>query len=157
MSRTHRQGRGASTSERPGAAASGGVRSEHGAPASAQGAHDIRDLELIAHWLDTRFSLFGVRFGLDSLIGLVPGVGDAATTVPAAYILLRAWRMGVPRPMLARMGLNVGMDLAIGAVPLVGDLFDLRFKANRRNVELLRQHLGQTPRTELRDPVQGSI
>lgn len=156
-----------------------GDRPEHRRPASAvapQGAtgaaagtaqavppgtmeRDIRDLELLADWLDSRFRLPGtnIRFGLDSVLGLVPGVGDAVTTVPAAYLLLRAHRMGVPKTMLARMGLNVAMDLALGAIPLVGDLFDLGFKSNRRNVELLRQHLGQPPRTPLRDPVQGSI
>ena len=146
----------AAAAGRPGdpAARRSGPRPE---PGLDQGRHDIRDLEMIAHWLDSRFSLFGVRFGLDTLVGLIPGVGDAATTVPAAYILFRAWRMGVPRPMLARMGLNVGMDLALGSIPLVGDIFDLSFKANRRNVEMLRQHLGEARRTELRDPVQGSI
>lgn len=120
---------------------------------------DIRDLDLLADWLDSRFRLPGtnIRFGLDSVLGLVPGVGDAVTTLPAAYLLLRAHRMGVPKTMLVRMGWNVVLDLALGAIPLVGDLFDLGFKSNRRNVELLRQHLGHPPRTPMRDPVQGSI
>lgn len=119
----------------------------------------MRDLELLAHWLDTRFRLPGtrIRFGLDSVIGLIPGVGDAVTTLPAAYILLRAHRMGVPRTLLVRMGWNVAMDVAIGAIPVVGDLFDLGFKANRRNIELLRQHFGSEGRRDIPEPVQGSI
>jgi hypothetical protein len=143
------------------AARAGARRSQpHAAAAGRAGRHaDIRDLELLAHWLDSRFRIPGtrIRFGLDSLLGLVPGVGDAATTLPAAYMLYRAHRLGVPRSMLARMGWNVAMDLAVGAIPVVGDLFDLGFKANRRNVELLRQHVGQPGRTDLKEPVQGSF
>jgi hypothetical protein len=145
---------------RPRVEHSAGPREPRGTVAAPPGAHpDIGDLELLAHWLDTRFRIpgTGIRFGLDSLLGLVPGVGDAATTLPAAYMLYRAHRLGVPRSMLARMGWNVAMDLAIGAIPVVGDLFDLGFKANRRNVELLRQHFGQPRRTDFHDPVQGSF
>ena len=132
----------------------------HATAAARAGGHaDIGDLELLAHWLDSRFRIPGtrIRFGLDSLLGLVPGVGDAATTLPAAYMLYRAHRLGVPKSMLARMGWNVVMDLAVGAIPVVGDLFDLGFKANRRNVELLRQHVGQPRRTDVKEPVQGSF
>ncbi len=129
-------------------------------PAAAAGAQRvthaaIRDVELLADWLDSRFRVPGttIRFGLDSLLGLVPGVGDAATTLPALYILLRAHRLGVPKKMLARMGWNVLLDLALGAIPVVGDLFDVGFKSNRRNVALLRQHVGQPPHTPRADPV----
>lgn len=106
---------------------------------------EIRRLEQLADWLDSRFRIpgTGIRFGFDSLLGLVPGVGDAATTLPAAYLVWRAHRLRVPRHVLARMAVNVGLDLLVGAVPLVGDLFDLGFKSNRRNVELLKRHLGR--------------
>src|SRR5699024_5454147 len=86
-----------------------------------------------------------VRFGFDSLLGLVPGIGDAATTLPAAYIVYRAHGLGVPWSTLARMGGNVAVDLFIGAIPVLGDIFDVGFKANRRNVALLRRHLGKPP------------
>lgn len=131
----------------------------HAPPQTHAPTESLRDLELLAHWLDSRFRIpgTGIRFGLDSVLGLVPGVGDAATTLPAAYILLRAHRLGVPKTMLARMGWNVVLDLALGAIPVVGDLFDLGFKANRRNVDLLRQHFGQPPGAPVRDPLQGSI
>lgn len=110
---------------------------------------DFRDLELLAWWLDSRFRIPGtkIRFGLDSVLGLVPGIGDAATTVPAAYLLYRAHRLGVPTSLLARMGANVAVDLVVGAIPIVGDIFDVGFKANRRNVDLLRRHLERARHT----------
>jgi hypothetical protein len=83
----------------------------------------------------------GIRIGWDSIIGLIPGVGDVAAVGPAAYIIYRAHLMGVPRSTLARMGVNVGIDWAIGSVPLLGDVFDVGFKANCRNIDLLRKTL----------------
>jgi len=103
----------------------------------------LRRVARLAYWLDDRFRIPGTgrRVGLDGLIGLVPGVGDAATTLIAAYIVAEAARLGVPRAVLGRMLANVGVDFAIGLVPLVGDLADLAWKANRRNAHLLRDHL----------------
>jgi Domain of unknown function (DUF4112) len=105
---------------------------------------ELRKLEHFADWMDSRFRLPGTefRFGLDGLLGLVPGIGDSVTALPAAYIILRARAIGAPPHVQARMVGNVLMDLLIGAVPLVGDLFDFGFKANRRNVGLLREHFG---------------
>lgn len=104
----------------------------------------LRHLEQVADLLDSRFRIPGTRFrfGFDSLLGLVPGIGDAATAIPAIYILLRARGMRAPWPLMARMGVNVAADLAVGSVPVLGDLFDIGFKANRRNVALLRRHFG---------------
>lgn len=109
-------------------------------------AEEIRRLETLAEWLDSRFRIPGtnLRFGLDPLIGLVPGLGDAAALLPAIYLILHAQRLGAPRSLLVRMALNVGIDSLVGAVPLLGDLFDAAFKANRRNVALLRRHLERT-------------
>jgi len=97
----------------------------------------------LAYWLDDRFRIpiIGWRLGLDGIIGLVPGIGDAATTLLALYIVNEARRLGVPPAKLARMGVNVGVDTLVGLVPLVGDIADLRWKANRRNVNLLIEHL----------------
>lgn len=119
-----------------------------GAPIRPAGAvHPDREAELarleaLAHRMDTffRVPLIGMRVGLDSILGLIPGIGDTATALPAAYIVYRAHRLGAPTLLLARMGVNVGVDWVIGSIPLVGDLFDLGFKANRRNVALLREH-----------------
>jgi hypothetical protein len=103
---------------------------------------DAEELEVIAKWMDSAFRIPGVRwrFGLDALIGLIPGLGDAATSLIALYLIAKAQRMGVSRATLARMAINTGVDLAIGAIPLVGDAFDVFFKSNQRNVDLLRKH-----------------
>jgi len=91
--------------------------------------------------MDSAFNVPGtrLRFGLDSLLGLVPGVGDAAAAAASAYILARAQQLGVPRATLMRMAFNLLLDVTIGAIPLVGDAFDVYWKANLRNVELLQR------------------
>lgn len=103
----------------------------------------LRRLDRFAHLSDEVFRVPGTRWrvGLDGVVGLVPGVGDAATALLALYPLIEAWRLGAPPKLLARMLANLGLDAAVGSVPVLGDLFDLRFKSNRRNVELLRRHL----------------
>lgn len=103
----------------------------------------IRRLERLANLLDDRFRIPGTRwrFGWDAIIGLVPGVGDAAGAACATYIIAEAARLGVPRGVILRMLANMGVDAALGLIPLVGDLFDARYKANRRNVDLLLRHL----------------
>jgi hypothetical protein len=103
---------------------------------------ELHHLERVAEWMDARFRIPGteLRFGLDGLLGLLPGVGDSVTALPAAYIIMRARAIGSPPDIQARMVGNVLLDLLIGALPLVGDLFDFGFKANRRNVRLLHEH-----------------
>src|SRR3546814_752680 len=103
----------------------------------------LDEIERLASWLDDRFRVPGtnIRFGLDALIGLVPGVGDSATFLVSAWLIVRARSLGLPGGVVARMALNVAIDLVIGTIPLLGDLFDLGFKANRRNVALVRRHL----------------
>lgn len=103
---------------------------------------EIARLEQLAHWMDERFAIPGtdIRFGLDSVIGLIPGVGDTGAALFSAYIVTRAHALGVPKRHLWRMVGNVLIDLAVGSIPLLGDLFDVGFKANRRNVEILRRH-----------------
>ncbi|MFQ1699961.1 DUF4112 domain-containing protein [Loktanella agnita] len=104
---------------------------------------EIEQLERVAHRMDSLFRLpiIGVRVGLDSILGLLPGVGDVAALGPAGYIIYRAHNMGASRPLLARMMWNTGVDAAIGTIPLVGDIFDIGNKANKKNVALLRKHL----------------
>ena len=85
----------------------------------------------------------GLRCGrdpVDGLIGLAPGVGDAIGLALSSYIVMEAWRMGVPPQILVRMIANIVVDSAVGAVPIAGDLFDFVWKANRRNVDLLLRH-----------------
>ena len=131
-------------------------RSTHYGPAKhAKASSDILwresslspDIELLAHWTDTVFRIpgLGLRFGLDAIIGLIPGLGDAATSLASLYILSAANRYKVPRITMARMSLNILLDTLVGAIPLVGDLFDAFWKSNRRNVELLRRHVASPP------------
>ena len=79
----------------------------------------------------------GWSFGLDALVGLIPGVGDTATSLASFYILASAVRYRVPKVTLLRMGVNIGIDYLVGSLPLVGDLFDAWWKSNQMNVELL--------------------
>lgn len=104
---------------------------------------EISDVERLAEWLDTRFRIPGLgwRFGLDSVIGLVPGIGDGVTALLSLYIIGRAHQLGCSRWLLARMGWNVAVDTLLGAIPIVGDLFDLAHKANAKNVRLLLRDL----------------
>lgn len=99
-------------------------------------------LDRLSHWLDDRFAIPGTnwRIGLDGLIGLVPGIGDAVTTALSAYIVLEARRMGVPKSVLIRMIKNVVLDFAVGTVPVIGDVFDVRMKTNRKNLALLNDY-----------------
>ncbi len=96
-------------------------------------------LRTLAWLLDAQFSLPGTRFrfGLNGLIGLAPGVGDAAMGLISLFFVLEARRMGVPAPLLGRMLANIAVEVVGGSVPVLGDLFDMAFKANLRNVALL--------------------
>lgn len=98
-------------------------------------------LDQLSRWMDGLFRIPGVgwRFGLDALIGLIPGLGDTATSVVSFYVLAQGVRYKVPKVTLLRMGLNIAIDYAIGAIPLVGDAFDMFWKSNQMNVELLRE------------------
>jgi hypothetical protein len=111
-------------------------------------AERIARLDALANLLDTAFIFPGtnVRFGLDAIIGLVPGIGDAITTVISLYIVREARALGVPRRVVARMLANVALDGVVGAVPFLGDAFDVMWRANRRNMALLRKHLDREGR-----------
>ena len=102
-------------------------------------------LDMLATAFDTAFILPGtkVRFGVESLLRLVPGIGDAAASMLSCYLLYEAHRLGVPRLLFARMVMNVLLEGTVGAVPIAGDAFDVIFRANRRNVALLREHFAR--------------
>jgi hypothetical protein len=105
----------------------------------------VAELDLLASLLDSRWRIPGtsIRFGLDALVGLVPLVGDAATGIVSAYIVLRARSCGAGNFLVARMLGNVLLDTLVGSVPILGSIFDVYFKANNRNIKLLRRHLGK--------------
>lgn len=106
---------------------------------------DDRGLRALRKWsvlLDSAFRVPGTRvtFGLDPLLGLVPGLGDVTTPIFSALVLLHAVRLRIPRVVQLRMVLNAAIDFAVGFVPMLGDLFDLGWKANVRNLALLERH-----------------
>ncbi|MEX0311816.1 MAG: DUF4112 domain-containing protein [Tateyamaria sp.] len=111
---------------------------------------ELDHLDRIARTMDRamRVPIVGVRVGWDSILGLIPGIGDTLALGPAGYIVLRAHRIGAPMPLKLRMLGNIAIDTVIGSVPLIGDLFDIGWKANTRNVALLRRHVeGRTTPT----------
>ncbi len=112
----------------------------------------IPDLERLARWMDSLFSIpsIGLRFGLDSILGLIPGVGDTAASAVSLYILHAASRRGVSRLTMTRMALNIALDTIAGSIPVIGDVFDVYWKANQKNVELLKRHALASPSEEKR-------
>ncbi len=104
---------------------------------------ELERLRTLSRLLDNAFVIPGTKYriGLDAIVGLVPGIGDAISAVFSLYIVFQAARMGVPRATLVRMLVNVGVDTVIGEIPLLGDLFDVGFKSNMRNLSLIEQHV----------------
>lgn len=108
-------------------------------PGSARWQRRRKRLERLANTLDRSFRIPGTdwRFGLDGIIGLIPGIGDLATGVLSAYLILEAWRMRTRPRIVVCMVWNAGLDMVLGSIPLLGDLFDFVHKANVKNVRLL--------------------
>ncbi|MGF1622437.1 MAG: DUF4112 domain-containing protein [Rhodomicrobiaceae bacterium] len=119
---------------------------------------EFERLEKLAYWMDSCFRVPGtnIRFGLDGLCGLIPGLGDGVTALPAIHLIRSARRLGASRWLITRMAGNAGIDMLVGAIPLVGDLFDVAFKANRRNIALLRRHLEETGQLNAQPPMQAA-
>ncbi|CAN5311307.1 hypothetical protein BH24PSE2_BH24PSE2_11120 [soil metagenome] len=119
-------------------------------PAEAGGPSRVQSeqrLQRLAWLLDNSIPLpGGYRVGVDGLIGLIPGVGDAVGALLSSYIVMEAARLGASRSLLTRMGFNVLVETIIGAIPILGDLFDFAFKANARNVRLLEGHVREPAR-----------
>lgn len=107
--------------------------------------HDLDNLDKFAARMDALFRIPGTRLtvGVDSLLGLVPVAGDTLAMGPQLYVLLEARRLGASPQAMGRMLFNVGIDYVIGLIPLAGDLFDLGWRANIRNVAILRADLNQ--------------
>lgn len=104
-----------------------------------------RRVEALEGVLERMFVVPGINrpIGLDSLVGLIPVIGDLTTAAMGAYIIWEARNLGVPKWKLARMAANVGFDTALGAIPLVGDAFDFFWRSNTRNLRIIRKHLDQ--------------
>ncbi|MCP1199955.1 DUF4112 domain-containing protein [Notoacmeibacter sp. MSK16QG-6] len=112
----------------------------------------LRRVARAARLMDTAVRLpGGFRLGADSIVGLVPGVGDTATVLVSLWIVNEARKMGLPTHKLTRMLGNVGLDYVVGAVPILGDVFDAVYKANRRNLNMILDHFGHHDLTDLDD------
>jgi Domain of unknown function (DUF4112) len=120
------------------------------APRLRAGTHLFRDenLDLLSRVLDTWFRIPGtsIRFGIDGILGLVPGIGDILAGLASCIILFAAWIRGTPYVTLARMLANVAIEVVVGAIPFLGDAFDIAWRANRRNYALLERHIQQPHR-----------
>jgi len=111
---------------------------------AASNTHPVKirkDVERLGWLMDDLFRVpvLGWRFGLDALIGLIPGLGDTSTALVSFYILAAAVRHGVPKITLLRMGMNIGFDYLLGSLPVVGDVADVFWKSNQKNIALLRK------------------
>ena len=102
----------------------------------------LQRLEKLSHWLDDAIRIPGTRFriGLESIIGLIPGIGDIAGLLMGGYVVVEAHRMGAPGDLKLRMLRNVAIDALAGLVPVFGDLYDFAYRSNRRNLQMLFDH-----------------
>ena len=112
-------------------------------PLPAKHISKLTKLRRVSRILDNAIAIPGTKisFGLDPILGLLPGGGDTVTGGIAAYIVVEAAKMGIPREILWKMVGNILIDSFAGTVPVVGDIFDLGWKANIKNIELLEKHL----------------
>jgi hypothetical protein len=102
----------------------------------------LKGLDFLARWMDSKFVIPGInfRFGLDGLLGLIPGVGDLSTFAVSGYLVLLMAKNGASGYVLSRMIFNIVIDAALGAIPVIGDAFDFVHKANTKNMKLMREY-----------------
>ncbi|WP_274424500.1 DUF4112 domain-containing protein [Chelativorans sp. YIM 93263] len=111
----------------------------------------IARLDRLAHSLDAKFRVFGVPVGWDSILGLIPGVGDVVTAGPGVIMFYEATRMGARKRAMVLIASNTGIDMLLGGIPILGDAFDVVFKSHRRNIEILKRELARIEAAEGRD------
>ncbi len=102
----------------------------------------LRNISILAKLMDSQFRIPGTnfRFGLDAVIGLIPGIGDLSTFAVSGYMLVLMARNGASGYVIARMALNIVIDTLFGSIPVIGDIFDAWFKANQKNLRLMERH-----------------
>jgi len=110
----------------------------------------VQHIENLATLMDSQFKLpgTGINLGLDSIVGLIPGIGDTASLGISGYIFMQAARLKPPKRKMARMGFNIFLDWLIGLIPIIGDIFDVGWKANNRNAKLMREFHDKRKRSE---------
>lgn len=115
--------------------------------------HAVKRMQFVANLLDTAFVIPGTRqrVGIDAIIGLVPGLGDIATTVLSSYIIWEARNLGVSKFAISRMAANLAVHAAVGSIPVVGDIFDAFFRVNQRNMRIVRAQLGARANSDIVD------
>ena len=123
----------------------GNTGSSHATRTGTGGAADDPFVALIAKLMDTVFTIPGtnIRFGLDPILGLIPGLGDTASGLVSAVLILKSARHGVPKVVLVRMAMNALANTTLGSIPILGDLFSFWFKSNAMNYDLLLKHGGE--------------
>lgn len=130
-----------------------------GGPESAEAR--LARLRAVARVMDdaVKIPVLGIRVGLDPVLGLLPGAGDVLGAAVSGWTVVMAARLGASGTVVARMLLNIGVDALVGAVPLLGDLFDVAFKANRRNLRIVEEHVADphTTRRRSRTVVWGAV
>ena len=112
---------------------------------------ELRRLGVFSRMLDSQFSVLGVRFGVDSLLGLVPVAGDVATGIAGTYALFTAIRLKLHPIAMVHIGWNLLFDTVIGAIPVLGDIFDFFFKSNTKNFKVIEKHLTRKAQRHARE------
>ena len=102
----------------------------------------LQRLRKVANIMDSKFSIGGFHFGVDSIVGLVPGIGDTIGGIVSAYIILEAHNLGIPKHLLIQMILLTLIDVLVGGIPVIGDIFDFFYKVNQRNLKIIEENLG---------------
>ena len=116
-----------------------------------------QNLESLFRWIALLMDNFlripgtSFRFGIDPLIGLIPGLGDTGSAMVSALALIQAARYGLPKIVLARMAMNILLNELIGIVPVIGDAFSFWFKSNARNHQLIKEHMGAPRKSKRSD------
>lgn len=114
-------------------------------------AEELRRLSVFSRMLDSQFSVLGVRFGVDSLLGLIPVAGDVATGIAGTYALFTAIRLKLHPMAVVHIGWNLLFDTVIGAIPVLGDIFDVFFKSNIKNFKIIEKHLTRKAQRHARE------
>lgn len=119
------------------------MQREAGSRASYSAAPSTEHLDSLANLFDSKFSVFGIRFGIDPILGLIPGLGDVASFGVSAYLIAQGYRMGARKRVVARMMGNAAAETVVGAIPLVGNVVSVFWRANKSNMKMLKQELSR--------------